>query len=79
MISGRLLMLIGAALGLLAVERLVNAALLGVVSDSSRSVRLGIAFLCGGLAPVFFAIGCFRTAQEVKGADPGAPGRPSRP
>ena len=46
MISGRLLMLIGAALGLLAVEGLVNAALLGFVSDSSRSVRLGIAFLC---------------------------------
>jgi len=79
MISGRLLMLIGAALGLLAAERLVNVALLGVVSDSSRSVRLGIAFLCGGLAPVFFAIGCFRAAHRSKGLTLARPsGNPSR-
>jgi hypothetical protein len=79
MISGRLLILVGAVLVLIAVERTLNAALLGFVTDNSRSVRLGVAFLCGGLAPLFFAVGFFRSAQQMREADPDAPEHRSEP
>jgi hypothetical protein len=50
---------LAAILVLLAVERLVSAAMLGFVTDNSRSLRLGIAFICAGLAPLVFAVACF--------------------
>ena len=59
---GRLLIVIGGALAVIAVERIVNAWLLGFVADESRSVRLAIAFISGGLAPLFLGIGLLRAA-----------------
>lgn len=65
MISARVFMLVGAALGLIAIERLVNAALLGFAADGSRSLRLGIAFVCGALAPLVFGVGCFKASRAL--------------
>ena len=71
MMGGRLLILLGGALLLIAVERLLNASLLGVVTDNSRSVRLAIAFVCAGLAPVCFGLGLLQAASELFRAGPG--------
>ena len=63
--SGRLFILIGLALVLIAVERLIHASLLGFAVDGSRSTSLAIAFICGGLAPFLFGIGCLRASHEL--------------
>ena len=62
MIPGRLLMVMGAALGLIAVERLLNALLLPF-SVNGLSVRFGTSFVLGGLAPIIFGIGYFKARQ----------------
>jgi hypothetical protein len=62
---GRLLILLGGALLLIAVERLVNASLLGGVTNESRSVRLAIAFVCGGLAPLCLGVGLLQAASGL--------------
>jgi hypothetical protein len=55
---GRVLILLAGVLTLIAADRLLNAWWLGPVTGDRRSVGLGIAFVCGGLAPLFLGIGC---------------------
>jgi hypothetical protein len=55
---GRVLRLLGIALALIALERLLNAMMLvSEVDNAALSIRLLIAFLCGGIGPVLFAFG----------------------
>jgi len=66
----RLAILVGGALLLIAAERLLNASLLGFVTDNSRSVRLAIAFVCGGLAAICFGVGLLQAASRWFQAPP---------
>jgi hypothetical protein len=52
-------MAVGTALGVIAIERLLNASLLPSTANgaSTLSIRLGTSFICGGLAPLIFGIG----------------------
>jgi hypothetical protein len=66
----RLAILLGGALLLIALDRLLNASLLGFVTDNSRSVRLVIAFVCGGLASICFGVGLLQGASRWFQAPP---------
>jgi hypothetical protein len=67
-------MFVGTALGLIAVERLLNASLLPFAANGP-SVRLGTAFICGGLAPIVFVIGYLKARQERTQATRSAAGQ----
>jgi hypothetical protein len=60
----RVLMGIAVLLTLLAAERLLSASLLGFVQDQSRSVRLAVAFICAGLAPLLIALALVGARQR---------------
>jgi hypothetical protein len=53
----RTIIALGAALAVIALERLLSAALVVSPEDDSVSIRLLVAFVCGGLAPVVVVFG----------------------
>jgi hypothetical protein len=55
---GRAYTFVGVALAVVSVERLLNATMISSGDDNAAvSLRLVIAFLCGGLAPLFLVLG----------------------
>jgi hypothetical protein len=53
-------MLLAGALAVIALERLLSAVMIvSVENNAAVSIRLLIAFVCGGLAPAVFLVGYF--------------------
>jgi hypothetical protein len=65
--SGRVLILVAGALAVVAVERLASAMLVTPRDDNGLTVRLLIAFLCGGAAPVVFLLGYLKARATRPG------------
>jgi hypothetical protein len=74
--GGRVLVAIGVALGAIGLERLLSAALLVSADGNDVSVRLLIAFVCGGLSPVIVAFGYFKKTTTNKATRSNPPGPP---
>jgi hypothetical protein len=62
--SAQTLVLLGTALAVIALERLVSAMLIVPGDGEARSIRILTAFVCGGLAPVFLVFGCFKRGSH---------------
>ena len=67
MVSPRAVVMLGIALAVIAVERLLSAALVAPTPDNDVSIRLLIAFVCGGLAPILVVFGYFKDASDKAG------------
>lgn len=64
LVSGRAIVMLGIAFAVIAVERLLSAALVVATPASEVSTRLLIAFLCGGLAPLLVLLGYLKDASD---------------
>ena len=62
--SGKAIVALGVALAIIAVERLLSAALVVSTDANNVSIRLLTAFVCGGLAPVLIVLGYFKDAAR---------------
>ena len=66
--SGSAIVWIGILLGIVACERLLSAALTGAADGEAVSIRLLIAFVCGGVSPVMIVVGYLRHYAHKRSA-----------
>jgi hypothetical protein len=67
--SGGAIVWIGVVLAIVACERLLSAALMGAADSDAVSIRLLIAFVCGGLSPVMIVLGYLRHYAHKRSAN----------
>lgn len=70
--SGQAFIVLGVALVVIALERMLSATLVVSAGTDEVSIRLLTGFVCGGLAPVVVVIGYLKTRRTPAKSKPAA-------